>query len=95
MKLPSLRSRADVTTNIPVRFFAKVPEILYGVFKLIETHHPVFFPLVCFSFSRYYVRKKLLFVVRQHVTTKTVISLKIQQNIDLSQRAALTNVDFW
>ena len=38
------------------------------------------------SFSKYYVCKKNLYLLsRQHVTAKMVISLKIQQNIDLSQ----------
>ena len=31
---------------------------------------------------------------RQHATAKTVISLKIQQNIDLLQRVTLKSVDF-
>ena len=47
------------------------------------------------SFSRYYVCKKSLYLLsRQHVTAKTVISLKIEQNIDLSQRVTLKYVDF-
>ena len=47
------------------------------------------------SFSRYYVCKKNLYLLScHHVTAKTVISLKIQQNIDLLQRVTLKNVDF-
>ena len=43
-----------------------------------------------------YVRmqKSLYFWSHQHVTGKTVISLKIQQNIDLLQRVTLKSVDF-
>ena len=40
------------------------------------------------------MQKSLYLLSRQHVTVKTVISLKIQQNIDLSQRVTLKNVDF-
>ena len=53
------------------------------------------FSLKFASFSRYYVCKKNLYLLsRQRVTAKTVISLKIQQNIDLSQRVTLKNVEF-
>ena len=38
--------------------------------------------------------QNLYLLSRQHVTTKMVISLKIQQNIDLLQRVSLKNVDF-
>ena len=41
------------------------------------------------SSSKYYVCKRPVFVVNQHVTAKTVITLKIQQNIDLSQHVTL------
>ena len=40
------------------------------------------------------MQKSLYLLSHQHVTAKTVISLKIQQNIDLSQRVTLKNVDF-
>ena len=40
------------------------------------------------------MQKSLYLLSRQYVTAKTVISLKIQQNIDLSQRVTLQNVDF-
>ena len=40
------------------------------------------------------MQKNLYLLSRHHVTTKTVISLKIQQNIDLSQHVTLKNVDF-
>ena len=47
------------------------------------------------SFTRYYVCKKSLYLwSHQHVTGKTVISLKIQQNIDLLQRVTLKSFDF-
>ena len=39
-------------------FSAKAPEILHATFNWIEKHHPVFFSLVCSSFSRYYVCKQ-------------------------------------
>ena len=55
----------------------------------------MFFVLLKFAwFSRYYVCKKTLYLLsRQHVTANTVISLKIQENVDLSQRVTLKNVD--
>ena len=40
------------------------------------------------------MQKNLYLLSRQRVTAKTVISLKIQQNIDLSQRVTLKNVEF-
>ena len=40
------------------------------------------------------MQKNRYLLSRQHVTAKTVISLKIQQNIDLSQRVTLEYVDF-
>ena len=40
------------------------------------------------------MQKSLYLLSRQHVTAKTVISLKIEQNIDLSQRVTLKYVDF-
>ena len=48
------------------------------------------------SFSKYSIMhaKHLYLLSRQHVTANSVISLKIQQNIDLSQRVSLKNVDF-
>ena len=53
---------------------------------------------VCFHaevFSEYDVcRKNLYLLSRHHVTAKTVISLKIQRNIDLLQLVTLKNVDF-
>ena len=74
-----------------VVFFScsKLAEFLHVAFISVEKHHPVFFSLVCSSFLRYYVCKSLYLLSRQHVTAKTVISLKIPQNIDLLQRATL------
>ena len=48
------------------------------------------------SFSKYSIMhaKHLYLLSRQHVTANSVISLKIQQNIDLSPRVSLKNVDF-
>ena len=46
------------------------------------------------SFLKYYVCKNLCLCSCQHVTAKTVISLKVEQNIDLSQPVSLKNVDF-
>ena len=40
------------------------------------------------------MQKSLYLLSRQHVTAKTVISLKIEQNIDLSQSVTLKYVDF-
>ena len=40
------------------------------------------------------MQKSLYLLSRQHLTAKRVISLKIQQNIDLLQRVTLKNVDF-
>ena len=40
------------------------------------------------------MQKTLYMLLRQHVTAKTVISLQIEQIIDLSQRVTLKNVDF-
>ena len=40
------------------------------------------------------MQKKLYLLSRQHVTVKMVISLKIQQIIDLLQRVTFKDVDF-
>ena len=55
-----------------------------------------FLAVLLFVFEILRMQKNLCFLSRQQMTPKRVISLKIQQNIDLSQRAALTkfNVDF-
>ena len=67
----------------------KLAEFLHVAFTSVEKHHPVFFSLICSSFSRYHVCKNLYLLSRQHMTAKTVISLKILRNIDLLQRATL------
>ena len=56
----------------------------------------MFFLLKFASFTRYYVCKKasICGLISTHVTTKMVISLKIQQNIDLLQHVTLKSVDF-
>ena len=51
------------------------------------------FAEVCLVFKILRMQKNLYLLSRQHVTAKTVISLKIQENIDLSQRVTLKNVD--
>ena len=53
----------------------------------------VFFAEVCFVFEILRMQKTLYLLSRQHVTAKTVISLKIQQNIDLLQRVTSKSVD--
>ena len=53
---------------------SKLAEFLHVAFFSVEKHHPVFFSLVCSSFSRYYVCKNLYLLSRQHVTAKTVIT---------------------
>ena len=40
------------------------------------------------------MQKNLYLLSRHHMTAKMVISLKIQQDIDLSQCVTLKNVDF-
>ena len=54
----------------------------------------IFFRWFGLRFSRYYVCKNLYLLLRQERTAKMVISLKIQQNIDLLQHATLKSVDF-
>ena len=55
----------------------------------------VFFKLKFALFTRYYIMQKSLYLwSHQHVTTKTIISLKIQQNIHLLQRVTVKSVDF-
>ena len=54
----------------------------------------MFFPEVCIVFEILRMQKTLYVLSREHVTSKTVISLQIQQIIDLLQRVALKNVDF-
>ena len=54
----------------------------------------VFFAEVFFVYEISRMQKSLYLWSHQHVTGKTVISLKIQQNIDLLQRVTLKSVDF-
>ena len=54
----------------------------------------VFFAEVFFVYKILHMQKSLYLWSHQHVTGKTVISLKIQQNIDLLQRVTLKSVDF-
>ena len=54
----------------------------------------MFLAEVCFVFEILCMQKNLYLWSRQHVMAKTVISLKMQQNIDLLQRATLKSVNF-
>ena len=54
----------------------------------------VFFAEVFFVYEILRMQKSLYLWSHQHVTGKTVISLIIQQNIDLLQRLTLKSVDF-
>ena len=67
-----------------MQFFLRVSNNVLHIFSLKSA-----------LFSRYYVYAKNLYLLsRQHVTTKTAISLKIQQIIDFLQRVTLEDVDF-
>ena len=54
----------------------------------------VFFIEVFFVSEKLHMQKSLYLWSHQHVTRKTIISLKIQQNIDLLQRVTLKSVNF-
>ena len=55
----------------------------------------MFFAEVCFVYEILRTMQKSLYLwSRQHVTARTVISLKIQQNIDLLQHVTLKSVVF-
>ena len=55
----------------------------------------MFFAEVCFVYEILRTMQKSLYLwSRQHVTAKTVMSLKIQQNIDLLHYVTLKSVDF-
>ena len=70
-------------------FFCKSAWNFECCFQLNRKTIPCIFSLVCSLFSRYYICKNLYLLSRQCVTAQTVISLKMQQNIDLLQRATL------
>ena len=53
-----------------------------------------FFAEVFFVYEILRMQKSLYLWSHRHVTGKTVISLKIQQNIDLLQHVTLKSVDF-
>ena len=53
-----------------------------------------FFAEVFFVYEILHMQKNPYLWSHQHVTGKTVISLIIQQNIDLLQRVTLKSVDF-
>ena len=84
-----------------VRFFtqkwtlSKTLQILHAVlFTCVKQCSTCFFPEVCIVFEILRMQKTLYLLWRQHMTAKTVISLQIQQIIDLSQRVTLKIVDF-
>ena len=67
-------------------FFCKSAWNFECCFQLNRKTIPCIFSLVCSLFSRYYICKNLYFLSRQCVTAQMVISLKMQQNIDFSQK---------
>ena len=74
---------------------SKTLQISYAVlFRCVKQCSVCVFPEICFVFEILRMQKNLYLLSRQRVTAKTVISLKIQQNIDLSQRVTLKNVEF-
>ena len=69
-------------------------QILHAfLFRVCETMFCVFSCLSLLRFITYMYAENLCLLSRQHVTAKTEISLKIQQNIDLLQRVTLKNDD--
>ena len=64
-----------------------------ALFRYVKQCSVCFFAEVCSVFEILRMQKSLYLWSRQHVTAKTVISLKIQQNIDLLQR--VTNKMCW
>ena len=74
---------------------SKTLQISHAVlFRCVKQYSVCFFCWSFLPFRNITYAKNLYLLSRQHVTPKTVISLKIQQNIDLSQRVSLKNVDF-
>ena len=74
---------------------SKTLQISHAVlFRCIKQCSVCFFAEVFFVYEILRMQKSLYLWCHQHVTGKTVISLKIQQNIDLLQRVTLKSVDF-
>ena len=74
---------------------SKTLQISHAVlFRCVKQCSVCFFAEVFFVYEILRMQKSLYLWSHQHVTGKTVISLKIQQNIDLLQRVTLKSVDF-
>ena len=72
----------------------KTLQISHAVlFRCVKQCSVCFFAEVFFVYEILRMQKSLYLWSHQHVTGKTVISLKIQQNIDLLQRVTLKSVD--
>ena len=79
-----------MTTLVVFVSCSKLTEFLHVAFISVEKHHPVFFSTgLLFVFEILHMQKLVFGLSRQHATAKTVISLKIPQNVDLLQRATL------
>ena len=74
---------------------SKTLQISHAVlFRCIKQCSVCFFAEVFFVYEILRMQKSLYLWSHQYVTGKTVISLIIQQNIDLLQRVTLKSVDF-
>ena len=74
---------------------SKTLQISHAVlFRCVKQCSVCFFAEVFFVYEILRMQKSLYLWSHQHVTGKTVISLKIQQNIDLLQRVTLKSVYF-
>ena len=74
---------------------SKTLQISHAVsFRCVKQCSVCFFAEVFFIYEILRMQKSLYLWSHQHVTGKTVISLKIQQNIDLLQHVTLKSVDF-
>ena len=74
---------------------SKTLQISHAVlFRCVKQCSVCFFAEVFFVYEILRMQKSLYLWSHQHMTGKTVISLKIQQNIDLLQRVTLKSVDF-
>ena len=74
---------------------SKTLQISHAVlFRCVKQCSVCFFAEVFFVYEILRKQKSLYLWSHQHVTGKTVISLIIQQNIDLLQRVILKGVDF-
>ena len=77
------------------RTLPKMLQISHAVlFRCVKQCSVCFFTEVFFVYEMLRMQKSLYLWSHQHVTRKTVISLIIQQNIDLLQRVTIKSVDF-